>query len=126
MKKVKSVFEYFAATSPESRAMLDKLRKTIRATVPEATEILYYQMPAFRDGRTLVAYGAFSDHCSLFPLSAAIVERFKHELAGYETSRGTIRFPFDKPIPVSLVKKIVRARIQQNQQRERERKRKIL
>ncbi len=123
MKKVSSVTEYLASVPPQSKVTLNKLRRTIRALVPEATEVIYYQLPAFRDGRTLVAYGAFSDHCSLFPLSAAIIERFRDELAGYETSRGTIRFPFGKPIPVSLVKKIVKARIKQN--REREKKEKI-
>jgi uncharacterized protein YdhG (YjbR/CyaY superfamily) len=123
MKKVKSVAEYFASIPPQSRKTLNKLRKTIKAVVPGAIEVMYYQLPSFRHGRALVAYGAFSDHCSFFPLSAAIVERFRHELSQFNTSRGTIRFPVDKPLPSSVVRKIVRARIEQNQERERDRRR---
>ena len=117
MKKVASVAQYFASVPPKSRKTLNELRKTIKGVVPQATEVIYYQMPSFRDTRPLVAYGAFSDHCSLFPLSAAVVERFKHQLKGYTATRGTIHFPLDKPIPASLVKKIVKARIVQNRDR---------
>ncbi|HTP13036.1 MAG TPA: DUF1801 domain-containing protein [Bacteroidota bacterium] len=117
MKKVKTVSEYLAAAPPQSRPMLKKLRATIRAIVPSAKESIYYQLPAFRSERAIVAYGGFSDHCSLFPLSGSVVERFRRELAGYETSRGTIRIPFDRPLPASLIRKIVRARVAQNKER---------
>ncbi len=73
----------------------------------------------FKDGRMLVAYAAFSHHCSFFPLSASILDRFRKELSGYETSRGTIRFTVDNPLPASLVKKIVRERLKQNRLRDR-------
>jgi uncharacterized protein YdhG (YjbR/CyaY superfamily) len=95
----------------------------IRTVVPKATEVIYYQLPAFKQKRMLVAYGAFSDHCSFFPLSSSVLEKFKSKLAGYETSRGTIRFPFDRPLPSSLVRKIVKARIAQNAERDRKNRR---
>ena len=117
--KAKSVAEYLTSIPPQSRKTLKKLRKTIRALVPKATEVISYLMPTFKYGRMLVAYGAFSDHCSFFPLSSAITKRFKRELSGYDTNPGTIRFPIDKPLPASLVRKIVRARIEQNRQRDR-------
>jgi len=119
MQKVEPVSEYFAAAPTQSRPSLKKLRAMIRAVVPDAAEVMYYQMPAFKGNRTIVAYGAFSDHCSLFPLSSSVLEKFSKELAGYETSRGTIRFPFDRPLPATLVKRIVRARIAQNAERDR-------
>jgi uncharacterized protein YdhG (YjbR/CyaY superfamily) len=123
MKKVKTVAEYLAAAPPKSRTALKKLRAMIRTVVPKATEVIYYQLPAFKQKRMLVAYGAFSDHCSFFPLSSSVLEKFKSKLGGYETSRGTIRFPFDRPLPSSLVRKIVKARIAQNAERDRKNRR---
>jgi uncharacterized protein YdhG (YjbR/CyaY superfamily) len=118
MKRVESVAEYFASIPPGSRVTLNKLRKVIRAIVPKATEVISYGIPTFKYGRMLVAYGAFSHHCSFFPLSSAIMKRFDEELSRYDTSRGTIRFPVDTPLPASLVKKIVRARLEQNRMRD--------
>jgi uncharacterized protein YdhG (YjbR/CyaY superfamily) len=92
---------------------LQQIRDAIRSVVPlEATEVISYKIPAFRHKKVLVWYAAFSNHCSLFP-TAAVVERFKDELRGYSTSKGTIHFPLDKPIPVELIKKMVRARVAQ-------------
>jgi uncharacterized protein YdhG (YjbR/CyaY superfamily) len=116
---MQTVDEYFASLPPGSRNTLQKLRRTIKALVPRATEVISYQLPTFKDGRMLVAYGAFSDHCSFFPLSSAVTKRFAKELARYDTSPGTIRFPIDKPLPASLVKKIVKARIEQNKFRDK-------
>lgn len=118
-RNVKTVKEYFASISPESRRTLRELRRTIKALVPEATEVISYQLPTFRDGRMIVSYGAFSDHCSFFPLSSAVTKRFAKDLARYDTTPGTIRFPIDKALPASLVKKIVKARIEQNKLRDR-------
>jgi uncharacterized protein YdhG (YjbR/CyaY superfamily) len=118
--KPPSVEDYLAAVPEESRAALEKLRATIKAAAPEATELISYQMPAFRDhGRLLVSYAAFKDHCSLFPMSLKVIEDHKDELEPYHTRKGTIQFHADRPLPDALVKKIVRARIEENAARSR-------
>jgi len=110
-----SVEEYLAALPEESRAALEKLRKTIKAAAPGATETISYQMPAFKDqGRFLVWYAAFKDHCSLFPASKAVRDAHGEELKPYLSGKGTLRFTTGKPIPVALVKKIVKTRMQEN------------
>jgi uncharacterized protein YdhG (YjbR/CyaY superfamily) len=118
MVKVRDVEDYLARVPEEARATLEKLRKTIRATVPKAVEVIWYQMPTFKlNGRPLVCVGAFKNHCSLFPMSMAIINAHKEELQTYHTSKGTIRFPIGKPLPAALVKKIVKARIEENEKR---------
>jgi uncharacterized protein YdhG (YjbR/CyaY superfamily) len=112
------VDKYLAGVPEEKRATLEKLRQTIRTVVPEAEEILWYQMPTFKfEGRALVTFAAFKNHCSLFPMSKAVIKANETELKSYVTSKGTIRFTSDKPLPATLVKKIVRARIKENQAR---------
>jgi uncharacterized protein YdhG (YjbR/CyaY superfamily) len=115
-----SVEDYLAALPKESRAALEKLRKTIRAAAPEATEGISYQMPAFKDhGRSLVTYAAFKDHCSFFPMSTKVIEAHWEELEPFFSGKGTIRFTADEPLPAALVKKIVRARLAENAARGR-------
>jgi uncharacterized protein YdhG (YjbR/CyaY superfamily) len=115
-----TVEAYLAALPKESRLALEKLRKTIKAAAPEATETISYQMPAFKDhGRFLVSYAAFKDHCSLFPASYAVMEALGEELKPYISGKGTLRFTADKPIPAAVVKKIVRKRIEENDARRR-------
>jgi len=110
-----SVEDYLAALPEEPRAALEKLRKTIKAAAPQATETISYQMPAFKlHGRFLVYYAAFKDHCSLFPASKAVMEALREELKPYFSGKGTLRFHADKPIPAALVKKIVKTRIEEN------------
>ncbi len=110
-----SVEDYLAALPQESRAALEKLRRTIKAVAPGATETISYQMPTFKDqGRFLVSYAAFKDHCSLFPASKAVMEALGEELKPYFSGKGTLRFHADKPIPAALVKKIVNTRIEEN------------
>jgi uncharacterized protein YdhG (YjbR/CyaY superfamily) len=112
MVKPAGVEEYLAALPEIPRAALERLRKTIRAAAPEATEGIAYQMPAFKaHGRWLVGYAAFKEHCSFFPMSGAIVEDFAAELAGFATTKGSIHFTADKPLPAALVKRMVRARL---------------
>ena len=108
----KTIDEYLAALSEDKRAALEKLRKTIRAAAPKAEECTSYQIPAFRLNRKfLVAYGAATNHCAFYPGST--VNALKDELKGYNTSKGTIRFPADKPLPTALVRKLVRLRIEE-------------
>jgi len=110
--KPASVEEYLAGVPERPRAALERLRQAIRAAVPEATEGIGWQMPTFKaHGRWLVGYAAFRDHCSFFPMSAKVVEDFAAELADYSTTKGTIHFTAEKPLPAALVKRIVRARV---------------
>ena len=114
-----TIDEYLAALPDDKRAALESLRKTIRAAAPEAEECISYQIPAFRlDGRMLVAFGAAANHCAFYPGSLP-VEAHKEELKAYDTSKGTIRFQAAKPLPATLVRKLVRARIAENAAKQR-------
>jgi uncharacterized protein YdhG (YjbR/CyaY superfamily) len=107
----RTVDEYLVSVPEPARTTLKKLRAAIRSAVPaDATEIISYRMPAFRHDRILVWYAAFAGHCSLFP-TASIVEAFKDHLEGFKTSKGTIQFPLRKPLPIVLIRKLVKARV---------------
>jgi uncharacterized protein YdhG (YjbR/CyaY superfamily) len=109
---VASVEKYLAALPGESRAALEKLRTTIKAAAPTASETISYQMPAFRyEGRSLVSYAAFKDHCSFFPMSLAVIADREDELRPFLSGKGTIRFTTDRPLPAALVTSIVKARM---------------
>jgi uncharacterized protein YdhG (YjbR/CyaY superfamily) len=115
----KSVDEYIAGVPEPARSTVKKMRAAIRLAVPlEATEIISYRIPAFKHKRVLVWFAAFSNHCSLFP-TAAVIEAFKNELKGFSTSKGTIHFPTDKPLPTALIKKLVKARVAQIESKKR-------
>lgn len=111
-----TVEDYLAALPVERRAAVEELRQTIKAAVPEATETIAYQMPAFRShrGQFLVSYAAYKNHYSLFPASGAVVEALGEELTPYLAGRGTIRFPAGRPIPAATVTKIVKVRFAEN------------
>jgi uncharacterized protein YdhG (YjbR/CyaY superfamily) len=107
----KTVDEYFAAVPEPARSTLNKVRATIRSVVPaETREVISYGMPGFKYRGMLMWYAAFSDHCSLFP-TASVIEKFKEELKPFTTSKGTIHFPVNKPLPTALVKKIAKMRV---------------
>ena len=109
----RDVNEYFAAVPEPARSKLHQMRAAIRSAVPpEATEAISYRIPAFKYNGALLWYAAFKDHCSLFP-TAAVIAAFKKELKGFITSKGTIHFPVDKPLPTTLIKKLVKARVAQ-------------
>ena len=115
----KNVDEYLAGVPEPARTTLNKIRAAIRSAVPrEATETISYRIPAFKYKGVLVWFAAFSDHCSLFP-TASVIEAFKNELRGFSTSKGTIHFPTDKPLPTALVKKLVKARVAQRESKNR-------
>ena len=115
-----SVDDYLRALPDGPRAALEKLRKTIKAAAPGGTEAISYQMPAFKDhGRSLVTYAAFKDHYSFFPMSMSVIEAHEEELRPYRSGKGTIRFEFDEPLPAALVRKLVKARLEENAARGR-------
>jgi len=115
----KSVDEYLAGVPEPARSTLNKMRAAIRASVPaEATETISYRMPAFKHKRVLVWFAAFASHCSLFP-TASVVEAFKDELKGLTTSKGTIQFPTNKPLPIALIKRLVKARVAESETKKR-------
>ncbi|HVT94042.1 MAG TPA: DUF1801 domain-containing protein [Bryobacteraceae bacterium] len=117
-KSPKTPDEYLAGVPEPARSLLDKLRATIRSAVPpEATETISYGMPAFRYKGALIGFAAFSKHCSLFPMGSSAIEQFRDELKGFQTSKGTIQFTVEKPLPAALVKKIVKARVAENERR---------
>jgi uncharacterized protein YdhG (YjbR/CyaY superfamily) len=115
----KNVEEYLAGVPEVARGNFDKLRAAVRSAVPaEATEIISYAIPAMRHNGVLVWFAAFSSHCSLFP-TAAVIEALKSELKDFTTSKGTVQFPTNKPLPIALVKKLVKARVAQNESKKR-------
>ena len=113
-KKVPATVDEYLAKLPEpARSTLKKVRAVIQTVVPPGTaEVLSYRIPAFRYKKVLVWYAAFSDHCSLFP-TASVIEAFEGELKDFSKSKGTIHFPLDKPLPIGLIQKIVKARVAQ-------------
>src|SRR5437870_6014511 len=111
----KNVDEYLAGLPEPARSTLNKIRAAIRSAVPpEATETISYRIPAVKYNGILVWFAAFSNHCSLFPTSS-VIEAFKNDLKRYSTSKGTIHFPADKPLPTALIKKLVKARVAQKE-----------
>lgn len=111
MPKPTTIDEYLAALPAEQRAALEKVRRAIRTAAPKAEECLSYSVPAFRQDGVLVAFGAAAKHCAFYPMSSATIAAHARDLADYDTSKGTIRFSADKPLPVALVKRLVKARL---------------
>lgn len=94
-----------------------KLRKIIKAAAPKATELISYQIPTFKHNGALVAFAAFKDHCGFYVMSPVVMDAHKDELKAYDTATATIRFPADKSLPAALVRKLVKARLAENQAR---------
>lgn len=112
----KNYDEYLAGVPEPARSTLNTVRATIRSLVPpETTEGISYGIPTFYYKGPLVSIAAFTHHCSFFPMSASLIVEFENELEDFKTSKGTIQFPMDKPLPAALIKKLVKARIAQNE-----------
>ena len=109
----KTIDAYLARVPEPALSTLQKTRASIRAALPPAaTETISYKIPAFRHGGIVIWFAAFADHCSLFP-TGRVIEQFKDDLKPYTISKGTIQFPTDKPLPATLIKKMVKARLAQ-------------
>jgi uncharacterized protein YdhG (YjbR/CyaY superfamily) len=119
-KKVaaKTIDEHIHAFAPETQAILEKVRQTIKSVAPQATEAISYGIPTFRLNGNLVHFAGYAHHVGFYPGSEAI-EVFREEIKGYKTSRGTIQFPLDKPIPYDLIKKITEFRVQRSLQKKK-------
>jgi len=108
---IPEVRAYMAAQPPAVRRRLQQIRAAVRATAPGAVEHFSYRMPGFRlEGKTLIWYAAFKHHVSLFPITPALLRAHRIDVAGYVTSKGTIQFPLYAPLPIALVKRLVKAR----------------
>jgi uncharacterized protein YdhG (YjbR/CyaY superfamily) len=114
--RASSVEEYLAALPADQRAILQHLRETISSVVPDADQVISYGVPMFKyRKRGLVSFGAAKNHCSFFVMSPDVMEAHADELKSYDTSKGTIRFKANHPLPEALVKKLVKARIAENE-----------
>lgn len=112
--KPETIDEYLAAVSADKRVALEQLREVIRKAAPQAEECISYGVCAFRWKGPLVGFGATAKHCAFYLMSGSLVEAYQTELAGYDTSKGTIRFQAENPLPTALVRKLVKARLAEN------------
>jgi uncharacterized protein YdhG (YjbR/CyaY superfamily) len=115
-EKFNTVEEYLSAFPPATRRLLNEMREIVRKAAPGAEELISYNMPAIRQHGVLVYYAAFKEHIGFYPTASGI-QAFQKELSAYEYSKGAVRFPLDKPLPVTLVKKIVQFRVKDDKLR---------
>ena len=123
-EKPKSIDEYISGFPEETRFLLEKMREAIKSVAPEAKEVISYQMPAFKLNKVLVYFAAHKNHIGFYPTSSPIVV-FKKELLPYKQSKGAIQFPFDRPIPFDIVKKIVEFRVEEERQEAESKKKSV-
>lgn len=110
--KTQTIDDYLANVSDENRTALQQLREMILSIAPKATECISYQLPAFKlDGKLIAGFGAVDRHCSYYPMSGSVIEKLKDDLTKYETRKGTIHFPANKPLPMALVRKLIKTRL---------------
>jgi uncharacterized protein YdhG (YjbR/CyaY superfamily) len=115
-RKPRTIDEYLADVKPDQRAVLENLRQAIHAVLPGAEECISYGIPSFRlNGRSLVFFGAWANHCSFYPGSSRTLKNLRRDLKDYQITKGTIRFSPDNPLPSALVKKLVKARVAERQ-----------
>ena len=118
-KVAETVGEYIAGVPKEARSALKKLRKDIRAAAPKAAEVISYQIPTYKQNGMLIAFAAFTSHCSIFPATRKLQSKFKEELKKFDVSGSTIRFQPGRPLSTALVRKLVKARIAENESRKK-------
>ena len=111
-----TVTDYIASAPKEIQAKLNQMRAMIKVVAPDATEYISYGMPVFKYEKPFIGFAAMKNHIGLYPMSGSFVAAHKKELAGYNTSKGAIQLPLEKPLPVSLIKKIVKLRIRETKE----------
>lgn len=112
-KEIKSIDQYIASCPKNVQPILEEMRRTIREAAPQVEETISYQMPAFKQEGIIVWFAAFKNHIGFYPKVSAI-EAFKEQLIPYKTSKGTIQFPLNKPLPLDLIKQIVLYRVKED------------
>lgn len=112
---ITTVDDYIASAPQEAQGFLRELRQIISAVVPDAIETISYGVPTFKLFGSLVAFGAAKGHCSFYVMSSTVLDGFKEALKDYDTSKGTLRFPFGSELPVDLIVKLVRVRVEENE-----------
>ncbi len=115
MKTYNTVQEYLDDVPDDKRSTIEKLRNTILSVVSKAEECISYGIPTFKYHGPLLSYAVFKAHCSLFPWNASLIKKFAEELKDYKTSKGTIQFTVEKPLPITLVKKLIKERVKENE-----------
>lgn len=113
MKQYESVQEYLDGVKPEFREALEYMRKTIKSVIPDSEEKIYYGMPSFFAPKPVIAYAAFVKHCSIFPMSGSTLKDFKEELKDFEQTKGSVHFTPNHMIPDDIIKKIIKARLEE-------------
>lgn len=109
------VDDYLASVPEDARAALERLRTIIKAAAPGGSEVISYRIPIYKhNGKLLVGFAAFTEHCSLFVMSPQVMRAHAADLKGYDTAKGTVHFPADKPLPAALIRKLVKARLAEN------------
>ena len=116
MKSYSTVDEYIDLAEPKVKKALKDIRKAIKATAPKAEEVISYQMPGYKQNGMVVFFAGYKNHIGFYPTGSGI-EKFKNEFAKYKWSKGAVQFPLDKPLPVALIKKIVKFKLQENEQK---------
>ena len=116
MKTAASVEEYIATAEPKAKKALRDIRKTIRAAAPKAEEVISYQMPGYKQNGMVVFFAGYKNHIGFYPTGSGI-EKFKNEFAKYKWSKGAVQFPLDKPLPLALIKKIVKFKLKENEEK---------
>lgn len=111
---IKDIDSYLALVPEKMRPLLIKLRQTIRKAAPQAEELISYGMPAFKYHGILVYFAGFKSHCSFFPGNSTLIKEMKEELKSFKTSKGTIQFTLENPLPASLVTRMVKQRVKEN------------
>lgn len=115
-KVAANVDEYIAAFPAAVQARLQSIRRTVKKAAPDAQEKISYQIPTFTLGSNLIHFAAFKNHIGVYP-GASAIEALQEDLAGYRTAKGTVQFPLDRPIPLKLIEKLVRFRIEERSRR---------
>ena len=121
--KYQTIDEYIQTFPKDIQEILEVIRQTIKEVIPEAEELISYQIPAFKlDGSYVIYFAGWKNHVSLYPVTDEVKEKFKKEISSYKTSKGTIQFPLDEPMPLKLITKITKLKVKENSEKQKRKK----